>query len=148
MSRFARRPTLIHFSILAIVGLAGCGGRGGGGSSAPDTRPLAKVAGQVVAEGKAIDGTGLAVLFQPQDGTPHRVINLAPDGSFSGEAIAGMNKVILGVGAGAGAHDDGTRPGIQPGYLSSESPLTADVKAGGENKFTFDVGVPIAASGN
>ena len=32
-------------------------------------------------------------------------------------------------------------------FLGEDSPLTADVKAGGENKFDFEVGTKAAASG-
>jgi hypothetical protein len=139
--------TSFRLSILAVIGISGCGGGAGVDGGAPDTRPVTKVAGQFAAKGQNIDGRGLAVGFQPAEGGIYRSINLKPNGSFAGTAIVGMNRVFLiPVGATSVGHGD-TTSGILEGYLSStSSPLTADVKAGGENKFTFDVSAPIPAT--
>jgi hypothetical protein len=146
-SKSTRRVTLLCTAILAVAVFSGCGAPPGPAGSAPDTRPVSKVTGQFTAKGANINGAGLAAGFQPAEGGIYRSINLNADGSFSGDAIVGMNKIFLiPVGTTSVGHDD-TSSGIDSGYLSpSGSPLTADVKASGENKFAFDVSVPIPAS--
>ena len=138
---------LIPVSMIAAIGIAGCGSGPKPPDSPPDTRPVTKVSGQFTANGQNINGAGLAAGFQPVEGGIYRAINLSADGSFAGDAIVGKNRVFLiAVGNTTLGHGENASP-IQTGYMSPDSPLTADVNAGGENKFNFDVGVPIPDAG-
>ena len=142
-------------SAVVLTSAAGCGGKLGAPS-------YTKVTGTVTFEGKPLDkGT---ITFSC-DGRPPTILDVN-DGKFTGDAIAGTNRVSvsakrkvsgaaaaklppdivarLKAGQGGGTGPDQLEEAI-PADWGAASKQTRTVESGGANKFDFIIGGPTAA---
>lgn len=124
------RWSLLAFGLLG-AGLAltlfGCGGPG----RSVDTRPKVPVSGTLLVDGKPVTASGISVVLAPADNAPPITLPVKEDGTFSGEAIAGPNYVMVSATLTADAgHDGGPRIGIGPMFLGPQSPLMVTVAEG------------------
>jgi len=127
--------------VLSVVGLlslllCSCNGKNEG-------TPTAKVSGTATVKDKAISQGGLGMVFETDDGGT-KTVNINQDGSFSGQAPIGSNKVYLELvpqeGSPISDHGDtkgiAETYGIDPGFLV---PLDAETP---EPKRFHEVEVP------
>ena len=99
--------------------VCGCG-RG----KAVDRRAKITVAGKVTVKGQPINGVNVSLTFRPADNSMPVSIPLKADGSFSGDAIAGKNHVIVNASRTPEAgHSEGKSLGIGKLFLDNGSPL-------------------------
>jgi hypothetical protein len=122
------------FAALVVLNF-GCGG-----SSKKSAAPTATVKGVVNLDGHPM-ATGEITFSIPGEGVKQMPIK---DGTFSGEASEGKNKVEIAL------YKDGppdttkptgppTKVNVLPARWNTESKLTADVTVGGANDFKFDI---------
>jgi len=132
---FKRSGLTVLILGIAAFSLAGCSGDA-------ENLPLAAVSGTVTVNSKPIDGTGFAVYFSPEDGSQGESLDVGTDGTYSGDAPVGPNKVsVISVGTPDGGHSGAGDAGIGDAFQSTDStPLSETVKESGENKFNFEVG--------
>lgn len=139
------RPSLLATALLTVA-LLGCGGKTGG----PTTYP---VTGVVTQNGQPVAGAVVQFMPTAADSTASAQAQTADDGTFTVEVTFDMGKTtqpglpagdykvtITKMEAPAGAPSL-TRPpknSLPPKYAMVEStPLSAAVKAEGENRFEF-----------
>lgn len=129
---------ILSISLVALTVATVCGCSGGG--AAVDARTKTTVSGTLTVDGKPISAAGIAVVLQPIDGSTPVTLPVSSDGTFQGDAVAGTNYVIVSAGMTADAgHSEGPAVGFGPIFLSPDSPLTAEVTAGGA-PLTLEVG--------
>ena len=141
--------TLIGWMVgVVLVGMLGCGGK-------PDTAPTAKVTGTVTYKGQPAQRASVG--FIPDGGPGGRPASGTTDasGKFtlttfapSDGAVPGKHKVVITEAS--GSSEPPPMPGM-PGYKEKKSKfpakygnpqtttLSAEVKPGGPNDFTFDM---------
>jgi hypothetical protein len=139
-----RMPASSRWSLSAF-GLFGAGltltlfGCDGPGRSV-DARPKVAVSGTLLVDGKPVTASGISVVLAPSDNAPPITLPVKEDGTFSGEAIAGPNYVMISAAMTADAgHDGGPRLGIGPVFLGPQSPLMVTVTEGAN--LPIEVGV-------
>jgi len=121
-------------SVLALIGIFGCG------SGQPGAAPAAPVKGVVNMDNKPVP-TGEIHFSMP--GVPPRVLEVK-DGAFSGEAPVGHNlvEVFIYVEGPPNPKRGGVREKTNTTperYWGPKSELSATVNAGGPNEFKFDI---------
>lgn len=122
------RNLWVNFAAISVLMVGGCSG----GGDAVDARTKTTVSGTLTVDGKPISAAGIAVVLQPIDGSTPVTLPVSSDGTFQGDAVAGTNFVIVSAGMTADAgHSEGPAVGFGPIFLGPDSPLTAEVTAGG-----------------
>ncbi len=118
---------------LSLIGLAlalsclGCSG-------SSDGRNFAEVKGTVKVKGNPIKGEGIVVSFSPDNGQAGVSVPVNPDGTYTGEAVVGNNRVTIV------SYVPLETVGIQKKYTETDSPLTTNLEAGKENVVDLEVG--------
>ena len=154
MKRFHNRKSFSavawpHLAIAAmIVAVVGCGAGGASGSREP-------ISGTVTVDGQPLDRGYL--VFEPKSGQPTQSGGMISAGTFSVPAEKGADPGTYSVAIFAEAKPPATtaEPGTPeyeqamaasqgdqiaiPEKYNVKTELTAEVKAGGENTFTFDL---------
>jgi len=98
------------------------------------TPAVPTISGKVTANGEAPKADSISLSFSPADGQRGTAITLEPDGTYSGNAVAGVNKVTLVI------YGDVAASGVAKKYTSEgTTTLTVDVKPGA-NTQDFEVG--------
>ena len=124
------RAQLACYAICLLL-LTGCGRS----SKAPAT---VKVEGTVTFDGEPL--TQGSIVFDPADGKGGSSAGGIEHGKFQFESQLGQKKVLISASRDTGKKDQYDEPITEsyiPANYNSQTTLTADVKAGGENKFEF-----------
>jgi hypothetical protein len=120
---------------LTLVGLVGTLLAGG-----CQTDPFTDVSGTVTLDGKPL-GAGEIIFLSPDNSATPSAGQIA-DGRFQFRATPGAKKVQINATRDSGRREkDGwvIRESIIPDRYHARTELTADVKAGGPNEFTFEL---------
>lgn len=122
--------------LLGLTFVLYCGGCGDG----KKTDPEFEVSGNVTFNGAALsEGT---ITFDASDGKPPASADIKA-GAYSMKARPGKHKVSISfqklIPGKKGPMDTEVREEQIPAKYNTETILTAEVKADGENKFTFDL---------
>lgn len=118
---------------VCLLFLTGCGG----GADAPTT---VKVEGTVTFDGEPLSEG--SIVFDPTDGKGGSSAGGIENGKFAFDSQLGQKKVLISASRDTGKKDQYDEPITEsyiPANYNSQTTLTADVKADGENKFSFDL---------
>lgn len=127
----------MFYAALFALTLAGCSGS--------TTAPTYPVTGTVTLDGKPLE-KGEIYFLTPAKGEVDIVA--IKDGKFEGQAKAGARRVEIHAYKIVPAHEAASMPGYTvpesrenylPAQYNTESTLTAEVKADGENQFDFQL---------
>ena len=117
----------------SLLLITGCGG----GSDAPTT---VKVEGTVTFDGEPLSKG--SIVFDPVDGKGGSSAGGIENGKFMFDSQLGQKKVLISASRDTGEKDQYDEPITEsyiPAQYNSETTLTANVKADGENKFSFEL---------
>lgn len=132
MRGFVYRIQLAGLAICLLF-TTGCGAS----SDAPQT---VKVEGTVTLDGEPLPSG--SIVFDPADGVGGSSAGGIENGTFTFESQLGNKKVLISASRETGETDQYDQPITEsyiPDKYNANTTLTADVKAGGENKFTFEL---------
>lgn len=118
---------------VCLLFFTGCGG----GSDAPTT---VKVEGTVTFDGEPLSEG--SIVFDPTDGKGGSSAGGIQNGTFTFDSQLGQKKVLISASRDTGKKDQYDEPITEsyiPAKYNSQTTLTADVKADGENKFSFEL---------
>ncbi|WP_339727017.1 hypothetical protein [uncultured Gimesia sp.] len=117
----------------SLLFITGCGGV----SDAPST---VKVEGTVTFDGEPLSKG--SIVFDPADGKGGSSAGGIENGTFTFDSQLGQKKVLISASRETGEKDQYDEPITEsyiPAKYNSQTTLTADVKADGENKYTFEL---------
>lgn len=117
---------------LAVVSVVGCGGK-----EAPGVDPTVPVKGKVSLDGKPLASGEISFAVE---GKPPQIATIT-DGSYTGQAMVGENRVEISVYE-TGKDEltgDPTKVNKLPARFNTESTLKATVAESGANEFPFEV---------
>lgn len=132
MRGYAYRLQLVCFAA-SLLCVTGCGGS----SDAPTT---VKVEGTVTFDGEPLSEG--SIVFDPADGKGGSSAGGIENGKFMFDSQLGQKKVLISASRDTGKKDQYDEPITEsyiPAQYNSQTTLTADVKADGENKYTFEL---------
>lgn len=116
-----------------LLFITGCGG-------AQDAPSTVKVEGTVTFDGEPLSEG--SIVFDPTDGKGGSSAGGIENGKFTFDSQLGQKKVLISASRETGKKDQYEEPITEsyiPANYNSQTTLTADVKADGENKFTFEL---------
>ena len=129
MKRFAYAASVVY--VVCALGI-GCGGG--------DKRETTLVSGTVTFAGKPLEEGN--IVFDPVDGTGGSSMGAITNGKFEFESELGNKRVLINAVRVTEEKDQYGEPVTEsyiPAKYNEESTLTAEVKADGENTFTFEL---------